>query len=70
METDGPRGFDAAAGEYTDLLKRGIMDPTKAVRIALQNGASIANMLLSTDAVVSELPEPKEKTAQPPMPEY
>jgi len=70
METDGPRGFDAAAGEYTDLLKRGIMDPTKVVRIALQNGASIANMLLSTDAVVSELPEPKEKTAQPPMPEY
>ena len=61
-------GFDASACEYCDLLQRGIIDPTKVVRTALQNGSSVAGVLVSTDAVVSEIPEKKKAT--PPMPEY
>jgi chaperonin GroEL len=63
------RGFDAAKGDYCDLVKRGIVDPTKVVRTALQNGASVASVLVSTDAVVGNLPE-KKKKKQPEMPEY
>ena len=65
-------GYDAAAGEYCDLVKRGIVDPTKVVRTALQNGASVASVLISTDAVVGDLPEKKKKGGHqhPPMPEY
>jgi chaperonin GroEL len=55
---DKPRyGFDAAAGEYGDLVERGIVDPTKVVCTALRNAASIAAMLLTTDALVAEAPE-------------
>ncbi len=60
-------GFDAAACEYCDLVERGIIDPTKVVRTALQNGASVAGVLVSTDAVVGEIPE--KKKAGPPMPD-
>ena len=70
MELKGPNGYDALAGEYTNLLERGIVDPTKVVRVALQNAASTANMLLSTDAVVSQIPEKKKEGGEPPMPEY
>jgi len=63
-------GYDAAADEYCDLVKRGIIDPTKVVRTALQNGASVAAVLISTDAVVGELPEKKKPQQSPPMPEY
>ena len=59
-ELQGNYGFDAAKGEYTDLVKAGIIDPTKVVRTALQNAASIAGLLLTTDAIVSEIPEEKE----------
>ena len=62
-------GYDAAKNEYCDLVKRGIIDPTKVVRTALQNGASVAGVLISTDAVVGEIPEKKEAAA-PPMPPY
>jgi chaperonin GroEL len=61
----GNEGYDVATGEYTDLVKAGIVDPTKVARTALQNAASISGLLLTTEAVVTELPE-KEKT--PPMP--
>jgi chaperonin GroEL len=54
-EMEGSNGYDAATDEYTDLVERGVIDPTKVVRTALQNGASVATMLLSTDAVVSDL---------------
>jgi len=54
-------GFNAATGEYGDLLESGVIVPTKVERIALQNAASIAGLLLTTDAVVSETPEKKEK---------
>jgi len=61
-------GFDAETGEYCDLLEHGIIDPAKVVRVALQNAASIAGLLLTTEVMVTEPPEPKKKTA-PPMPE-
>jgi chaperonin GroEL len=61
----GNEGYDVAAGQYTDLVKAGIVDPTKVTRSALQNAASISGLLLTTEAIVTELPE-KEKT--PPMP--
>ena len=59
-------GFDAEKGEYSDLVKAGVIDPTKVVRYALQNASSIAALLLTTEALVAELPE-KEK-ASPAMP--
>ena len=61
----GNEGYDVATGQYTDLVKAGIVDPTKVTRTALQNAASISGLLLTTEAIVTELPE-KEKT--PPMP--
>src|SRR5438874_933111 len=61
----GNEGYDVATGEYTDLVKAGIVDPTKVTRSALQNAASISGLLLTTEAIVTELPE-KEKN--PPMP--
>jgi chaperonin GroEL len=62
-------GYDAAKGEYVDMVKSGIIDPTKVTRSAVQNAVSIAALLLTTEALVSDLPE-KEKAAAPPMPEY
>jgi len=61
----GNEGYDVSSDEYTDLVKAGIVDPTKVTRTALQNAASIAGLLLTTEALVTEIPE-KEKT--PPMP--
>jgi chaperonin GroEL len=61
----GNEGYDVATEQYTDLVKAGIVDPTKVTRTALQNAASIAGLLLTTEALVTEIPE-KEKT--PPMP--
>src|ERR1700755_2926263 len=61
----GNEGYNVATGEYVDLVKAGVVDPTKVTRSALQNAASISGLLLTTEAVVTELPE-KEKT--PPMP--
>lgn len=58
-------GFDARTQEYTDMIKAGIIDPTKVVRCALQNAASIATLLLTTDAVISEIPEEKKKVQAP-----
>jgi chaperonin GroEL len=57
----GNEGYDVSADEYTDLVKAGIVDPTKVTRTALQNAASIAGLLLTTEALVTEIPE-KEKT--------
>lgn len=58
-------GFDAAKGEYVDMLKAGIVDPVKVERIALQNAVSVASMLLTTEATISEIKE--EKPAMPDM---
>jgi chaperonin GroEL len=59
-------GFNAQTGEFTDLVKAGIVDPTKVVRIALQDAASIAGLLITTEAMVAEKPEKKE-APMPPM---
>ena len=58
--TDYNYGYNAAADEYTDMIKAGIVDPTKVVRTALQDAASVASLLITTEAMVTELPEPKE----------
>ncbi len=65
-------GFDASAGEYVDMFKSGIIDPLKVVKTALLNAASVASLILTTEAVVTDLPEPeKEKGGMPSMgPEY
>jgi chaperonin GroEL len=65
-ELKGAKGFNAATGEYEDLAAAGILDPTKVVRTALQNASSIAGLLLTTDAAVTDAPEPKKGT--PAMP--
>jgi chaperonin GroEL len=59
----GSFGFNAASEEYEDLIKAGIIDPTKVVRTALQNAASVAGMLLTTEAMVADKPEPKKNAA-------
>ncbi len=64
------QGFDANKGEYTDMIKAGIVDPTKVTRSALQNAASIAAMLLTTEALVSDIPEKKPAAPAPSMPDY
>jgi chaperonin GroEL len=59
-------GFDAQSGEYVDMVKKGIIDPTKVVRQALQGASSVAGLLITTEAMVAELP--KKQSAMPPMP--
>ncbi len=64
-------GFDAAVGEYGDMLAKGIIDPVKVVRAALENAASIAGMLLTTESLVSDIPEaPQQMPAGPPPMDY
>jgi chaperonin GroEL len=58
-------GFDAQTGEYADLFKKGIIDPTKVVRTALQDAASIAGLLITTEAMVAELPKKESAPAMP-----
>jgi len=64
----GAFGFDAAKEEFTDLMKAGIIDPTKVVRLALQNAASVASLMITTQALVAEKPEKKAAAPMPPMP--
>jgi len=68
MEGKGNFGFNAETGEYEDLVKAGIIDPTKVTRFALQNAASVAGLLMTTEAMVAEKPEEKQAPAVPPMP--
>ena len=62
---DNNYGYNALTGEYEDLVKAGVLDPTKVVRTALQNAGSIASLMLTTEALISELPEKKEAPAMP-----
>ncbi len=62
----GSFGFDAAQDEYTDMIKAGIIDPTKVVRLALQNAASVASLMITTEAIVADKPE--KKAPYPQMP--
>jgi chaperonin GroEL len=59
-------GFDAQTGEYGNLVTKGIIDPTKVVRTAIQNAASVAALLITTEALVAELP--KKQSGGPAMP--
>jgi len=61
-ESDKGVGFDARRGEYGDMIAKGIVDPTKVTRSTLQNAASIASMVLTTEAVVSDIPEKEKNT--------
>ncbi|MGR4000851.1 MAG: chaperonin GroEL [Alphaproteobacteria bacterium] len=60
---DEVEGFDAQAGKYRDMIKGGIIDPTKVVRTALQDAASVAGLLITTEAMVAEIPEKKDSPA-------
>jgi chaperonin GroEL len=66
LEKTGAYGFNAETQEYEDLISAGIIDPTKVTRIALQNAASIAALMVTTEALVTEIPEKKEKMPMPP----
>jgi chaperonin GroEL len=68
LEATGANGFDAARGEYVDLYEAGIVDPTKVVRVALENAVSVASVLLLTEATMTEIPE-KEKPLPAEVPE-
>ena len=57
----GNMGFDAARKEYVDLVEAGIIDPTKVVRVALENAVSVASLLLLTEATLTEVPEKKDE---------
>jgi chaperonin GroEL len=64
LESSGNTGFDASTKQYVDLVEAGIVDPTKVVRIALQNAVSVASILLLTEATMTEKPE-KRKAGSP-----
>jgi chaperonin GroEL (HSP60 family) len=68
-ERDGAFGFNAEAEEYEDLVTAGIIDPTKVVRSALENAASIAGLMVTTECLVAEAPEKEKRPAAPPPPE-
>jgi len=63
-------GFNVLSEEYVDMVKDGVIDPAKVTRGALENAASIAAMILTTEALITDLPEPEGPPAGPPMPEY
>ncbi|MBW1974834.1 MAG: chaperonin GroEL [Deltaproteobacteria bacterium] len=67
---EGAFGFNAQTEQYEDLIAAGVIDPTKVVRFAIQNAASVASLLLTTEAMIAEKPEEKKQNATPPMPEY
>jgi chaperonin GroEL len=68
LEAKGNYGFDAGRKEYVDLVDAGIIDPTKVVRVALENAVSVASVLLLTEATMTEIPEPsKERALEPEM---
>ena len=66
-DKDDPNfGFDAQSGEYKDMVTAGIIDPAKVVRIALQDAASVAGLLITTEAMIGDRPEPKGAAGMPP----
>ncbi len=68
MDGKGNLGFDAARKEFVDLVDAGIIDPTKVVRVALENAVSVASVLLLTEATLTEIPEEKKRGAEAEMP--
>ena len=66
-ESDPNFGYNAASDTYEDLMKAGIIDPTKVIRCCLENAASVARTFLMADCIVTEIPEPEEAAAAPDM---
>ncbi len=66
LEGSGNYGFDAARNTYVDLIEAGIIDPTKVVRVALENAVSVASTLLLTEATMTEMPEEKKEGMREP----
>ena len=62
-EMDGDEGFNAQTEQYENLVQAGVIDPTKVVRSALQNAASVASLLLTTEAVISQIPEENKQAS-------
>ncbi len=62
------KGFDASTGEYVDMIESGIIDPLKVVKTALINAASVASLILTTEAIVTDLPEEKQPSMGGGMP--
>ncbi len=69
QEGSGDYGFNAETETYENLVAAGVIDPTKVVRLALQNAASVAGLMITTEAMISEKPEKKKKAAMPDMTE-
>ncbi|HXL02294.1 MAG TPA: chaperonin GroEL [Candidatus Atribacteria bacterium] len=63
-------GYNALTGKFVDMLEDGVIDPAKVVRVALQNASSVAGIMLTTESVVTEIPEKEKVPVAPPMPEY
>ena len=67
LASKGNNGYNVATDKFEDLVKAGVVDPTKVTRTALQNAASIAGLLLTTEAIITEIPEKKDSApAHPP----
>ncbi|MCY4581057.1 MAG: chaperonin GroEL, partial [Chloroflexi bacterium] len=68
-KAEGDWGYDAEVGEFGHLLERGIMDPAKVTRAAIENAASVASMVLTTESLITDVPEPQGAAApaMPPM---
>ena len=64
-EGKGNYGYNASTGEYGDMVEMGILDPTKVTRYALQNAASVAGLMITTEAMVAELPKEENEPAMP-----
>ena len=62
-EASGSKGYNAGTDEYEDLVKAGVIDPTKVTRTALQNAASVSTLLLTSDALIAEMPKKEKKGA-------
>ncbi len=65
----GSYGFDASCNKYVDLVEAGIIDPTRVVRMALENAVSVASVLLLTEATMTEIPEDPARSRTPGLPE-
>ncbi len=68
LDSEGDWGYDAETGEFCHLLERGIMDPTKVTRAAIENAASVAAMVLTTESLITDIPAPEGAAGAPPMP--
>ena len=62
----GNMGYDALVGQYRDLVEAGVVDAKKVMRLALQNASSVAGLMITTEALVAELPEPEKAPPYPP----